>query len=697
LQNYALNITRGTLTVTPNQPPVATAQTVSTDEDTPKPITLAGTDAEGATLRITMGQPPQRGTVSGAPPNVTYTPALNYNGPDSFTFRVHDGFQDSPPATVSITVNAVNDPPTLAPIQNIGLHPDSGVVTVSILGVSPGPQGEEGQTVTLTASSGNTTKVTVVGVDQPTATQPGAVRIQPVAGVTSGDAIITVIANDGASANSTSSRTFTAFITPRILRLVNTTGLAGAQVAVPLQLVAQGNENTIGFSVDFDKTKIAFDSVILGADTSGTSVGANLQVNPSQADQGQVGFALALPAGQVFSAGTKQVALIRFNIPITAQPEVTRIRFSSFPLFPEVVDAQAARLPVAPAGADLAISLGYEADVTPAPFGNNDGLVTVTDWTKVGIFAIHLENPSSPSEFRRADCAPRESLGDGEISLADWTQAGRYATGLDLIGTGADAKVPKAGGPSGTSQGATGTQGLSSGGSNVALKSSGRITRSVRLHDRRVQRGQHFIVLASVEARGDENTVGFSLKYDPRAMRFVGARPTGGAQGATLLLNDRELENGRVGVAFALPAGKSLRAGTGAVLELEFSSNASATEAISLVQLADAPVRREVVSVTADELRASYSDATVTIQGADSPALENRPARNLSVVDRAPAGELVLRLAGAPGTELVIETSPDLVNWTLLKTVTVTNGQAEFVDPDAKNLPGRFYRVRPVR
>jgi hypothetical protein len=697
LQNYALNITRGALTVTPNQPPVATAQTVSTDEDTSRPITLAGTDAEGATLSISLGQPPQHGALSGAPPNVTYTPAPNYNGPDSFTFRVHDGFQDSLPATVSINVNSVNDPPTLAPLQNIGLRPDSAVVTVPILGVSPGPQDEQGQTVTLTASSGDTTKVTVVGVDQPTATQSGAVRIQPVAGVTSGQAVITVIATDSGSPNSTSSRTFTAIITPRILRLVNTTGLAGAQVAVPLELVAQGNENTLGFSVGFDMTKISFDSVVLGADTSAASVGASLQVNTNSSSQGLVGFALALPAGQVFTAGAKQVALVRFNIPIEAQEEITRVRFASFPVFPEVVDAQAARLAVAPAGADLAISLGYEADVTPPPFGNNTGQVTVTDWTKVGIFAIHLESPSSLSEFRRADCAPRESLGDGVISLADWTQAGRYAASLDLVGTGADAKVPKAGGPSGVNQGATGAQGLSSGGSNVALKSSGRVTRSIRLHDRRVQRGQNFIVLASVEARGDENTVGFSLKYDSSAMRFVGARLTGEAQGATLLTNDRELENGRIGLAFALPVGKSLRAGTGAVMELEFSANASATEAVSLVQLADAPVRREVVSVTADELRANYADATVTIQGANAPAFENRPGRNLSVVERAPAGELLLRLSGAPGSELVIETSTDLTNWTPLKTVTVTNEQAEFVDPDAKHLPGRFYRVRPVR
>jgi hypothetical protein len=44
--------------------------------------------------------------------NVTYTPALNYNGADSFTFTVNDGTVNSAaPATVSLTITPVNDPP----------------------------------------------------------------------------------------------------------------------------------------------------------------------------------------------------------------------------------------------------------------------------------------------------------------------------------------------------------------------------------------------------------------------------------------------------------------------------------------------------------------------------------------------------------------------------------------------------------
>src|SRR2546425_6037606 len=43
--------------------------------------------------------------------NFSYTPAANYNGPDSFTYKANDGQADSGIATVSITITGVNDAP----------------------------------------------------------------------------------------------------------------------------------------------------------------------------------------------------------------------------------------------------------------------------------------------------------------------------------------------------------------------------------------------------------------------------------------------------------------------------------------------------------------------------------------------------------------------------------------------------------
>jgi uncharacterized delta-60 repeat protein len=98
-----------------NDPPFANSQSVSTNEDTPKAITLTATDIDGDPLSYSIIVPPTNGTLSGAAPNLTYTPAPNYNGSDTFTYRASDGSLTSNLATVSVTVRdnrtpvAIND------------------------------------------------------------------------------------------------------------------------------------------------------------------------------------------------------------------------------------------------------------------------------------------------------------------------------------------------------------------------------------------------------------------------------------------------------------------------------------------------------------------------------------------------------------------------------------------------------------
>src|SRR5206468_7975667 len=90
------NVATVSITVTAvNDAPVANNQTVTTDEDTAKAITLSATDVEGSPLTYTVVSGPAHGTLSGSAPTVTYTPAANYNGADSFTFKANDGTLDS--------------------------------------------------------------------------------------------------------------------------------------------------------------------------------------------------------------------------------------------------------------------------------------------------------------------------------------------------------------------------------------------------------------------------------------------------------------------------------------------------------------------------------------------------------------------------------------------------------------------------
>jgi hypothetical protein len=117
-------ITVNVIVVGVNDAPVAIAQSVTTDEDTPKAITLTATDVDSSSLVYSIVTSPTNGTLSGTPPNVTYTPGANFYGSDSFTFKASDGSLESDPALVTITVNSVNDLPIIA-------EGDSTAVTMS--------------------------------------------------------------------------------------------------------------------------------------------------------------------------------------------------------------------------------------------------------------------------------------------------------------------------------------------------------------------------------------------------------------------------------------------------------------------------------------------------------------------------------------------------------------------------------------
>lgn len=101
--------------VSANQIPTATALLITTKEDSKTSVILKGTDPEKKKLTYAIVSQPQYGTVTLAGGKATYLPAANYfnttSSPDSFTFKVNDGTQNSTPATISVVVTAVNDPP----------------------------------------------------------------------------------------------------------------------------------------------------------------------------------------------------------------------------------------------------------------------------------------------------------------------------------------------------------------------------------------------------------------------------------------------------------------------------------------------------------------------------------------------------------------------------------------------------------
>lgn len=94
-----------------NHAPVAQDQSVATNQDTPKAITLVATDEDNDPLTYSVASQPSHGKLAGSAPDLTYTPDASYSGPDSFTFKANDGTVDSNIASVSISVNHVNHSP----------------------------------------------------------------------------------------------------------------------------------------------------------------------------------------------------------------------------------------------------------------------------------------------------------------------------------------------------------------------------------------------------------------------------------------------------------------------------------------------------------------------------------------------------------------------------------------------------------
>ncbi len=119
-----------TVTVTPvNDVPVAVDDIATTNEDQPVTIGVLGNDSDvdGDPLTVTAATSPNGTVVINPDGTITFTPALNFNGPTTITYTISDGNGGTATATVNLTVNAVNDAPVANP-SNASTAEDTPVV-----------------------------------------------------------------------------------------------------------------------------------------------------------------------------------------------------------------------------------------------------------------------------------------------------------------------------------------------------------------------------------------------------------------------------------------------------------------------------------------------------------------------------------------------------------------------------------------
>jgi VCBS repeat-containing protein len=132
------NIATVTITVTSvNDAPVALNDAYATDEDSALNIAAEGvlandTDVEDAITAILVADVSNGALTLNADGSFDYTPNADYFGTDSFTYVANDGTDNSTAATVTITVNAVNDAPTASGIPAQTLPENSGLTSINI-------------------------------------------------------------------------------------------------------------------------------------------------------------------------------------------------------------------------------------------------------------------------------------------------------------------------------------------------------------------------------------------------------------------------------------------------------------------------------------------------------------------------------------------------------------------------------------
>ncbi len=96
-----------------NTAPIAYPASANLSEDGSATISLSGYDREGDAFSATVSTLPANGSLSLSGADIVYSPTLNFNGSDSFSFVLTDSFATSAPEAVQLNVAPVNDAPVV--------------------------------------------------------------------------------------------------------------------------------------------------------------------------------------------------------------------------------------------------------------------------------------------------------------------------------------------------------------------------------------------------------------------------------------------------------------------------------------------------------------------------------------------------------------------------------------------------------
>ncbi|HVF06439.1 MAG TPA: Ig-like domain-containing protein [Frankiaceae bacterium] len=149
-------------------PPDADNDAYNTGEDTPLTVAAPGvllndSDPDGDPLTAGDASDPANGSVTlDADGSFTYTPDANFHGTDSFTYTANDSYQDSAPATVTITVTPTADAPVAT--DDAAATTEDAATTIPVLGNDADADGDA-LSVSAVDTTGTSGVVTNNGVN----------------------------------------------------------------------------------------------------------------------------------------------------------------------------------------------------------------------------------------------------------------------------------------------------------------------------------------------------------------------------------------------------------------------------------------------------------------------------------------------------------------------------------------------------
>jgi hypothetical protein len=167
-------------------------------------LTVTATSANPALIpnpTVTYTSPNATGTLN-------FAPVAFASGPTTITVTVNDGGASNNiiSRTFNVTVNPVNQMPTLNALTAVTINENAGVQTVNLLGISSGATNES-QTLTVTATSTNTALIPNPTVSYTSPNSTGSLTFAPVT-YGFGTSLINVTVNDGGTSNNIVSRSF---------------------------------------------------------------------------------------------------------------------------------------------------------------------------------------------------------------------------------------------------------------------------------------------------------------------------------------------------------------------------------------------------------------------------------------------------------------------------------------------------------